>query len=98
MVQFDLFGTRASCHKLLANQVRLLLPALTYTLMYRLRALALEATELANAGAATICVRLPKIGVAMVRNTRRVRLMYGSHHPLRELFALVAARLGGVSP
>lgn len=97
-VQLDLFGTRASCHKFVANQFRLLLAALAYTLMHRLRALALLATELANASAATIRVRLLKIGVAILRNTRRVRLMYASHHPLRALFALAAARLGGASP
>lgn len=97
-VQLDLFGTRASCHKFVANQFRLLLAALAYTLMHRLRALALQATELANASAATIRVRLLKIGVAMLRNTRRVRLMYASHHPLRELFALAAVRLGAAGP
>jgi hypothetical protein len=91
--QLDLFGTRASCHKFLANQFRLLLAALAYTLMQRLRALALSGTELARACAATIRTRLLKIGVAVLRNTRRVRLMFASHHPLRELFALSAARL-----
>jgi hypothetical protein len=34
----------------------------------------------------------------MLRNTRRVRLMYASHHPLRELFALAAVRLGAAGP
>jgi len=38
-VQLDLFGTRASCHRFLANQFRLLLAALACTLMQRLRAL-----------------------------------------------------------
>ncbi len=33
----------------------------------------------------------------MLKNTRRVRLMYASHHPLRELFALAAARLSGAN-
>jgi len=96
--QLDLFGTRASCHKFLANQFRLLLAGLAYTLMHRLRALALQGTELANACAATIRVRLLKIGVAMLRNTRRIRLMYASHHPLRELFAEAASRLGAADP
>jgi Transposase DDE domain group 1 len=91
--QLDLFGTRASCHKFRANQFRLLLAALAYTLMQRLRALALSGTELARACAGTIRTRLLKIGVAVLRNTRRVRLMFASHHPLRELFALAAARL-----
>jgi hypothetical protein len=91
--QLDLFGTRASCHKFRANQFRLLLAALAYTLMQRLRALALSGTELADACAGTIRTRLLKIGVAVLRNTRRIRLMFASHHPLRELFALAASRL-----
>jgi hypothetical protein len=36
--QLDLFGTRASCPRFVANQLRLLLAALAYTLMVRLRA------------------------------------------------------------
>jgi Transposase DDE domain group 1 len=96
--QLDLFGTRASCSRFIANQFRLLLAALAYTLMQRLRALALRATELERASAATIRVRLLKIGAAIVRNTRRVRVMLASHHPLRELFAAAAARLASLSP
>jgi len=96
--QLDLFGTRASCSRFIANQFRVLLAALAYTLMQRLRALALHATELERASAATIRVRLLKIGAAILRNTRRVRVMLASHHPLRELFATAAARLAALSP
>lgn len=96
--QLDLFGTRASCHKFLANQFRLLLAALAYTLMQRLRELALQGSALANACAATVRVRLLKIGVAILRNTRRIHLMFASHHPMRALFATAAARLGAQSP
>ena len=96
--QPDLFGTRASCSRFIANQFRLLLAALAYTLMQRLRALALHATELERASAATLRVRLLKIGAAILRNTRRVRVMLASHHPLRELFATAAARLAALSP
>jgi hypothetical protein len=96
--QLDLFGTRASCSRFIANQFRLLLAALAYTLMQRLRALALQATELERASAATIRVRLLKIGAAILRNTRRVRVMLATHHPLRELFAAAAARLALLSP
>jgi hypothetical protein len=98
--QLDLFGTRASCSRFIANQFRLLLAALAYTLMHRLRALALQATELERASAATIRVRLLKIGAAVLRNTRRVRVMLASHHPLRELFATAAGNLAklGASP
>jgi hypothetical protein len=96
--QLDLFGTRASCSRFAANQFRLLLAALAYTLMQRLRALALHDTELERATAATIRVRLLKIGAAILRNTRRVRVMLASHHPLRELFATAAARLAALGP
>lgn len=96
--QLDLFGTRASCPRFIANQFRLLLAALAYTLMVRLRELALQATELERASAATIRCRLLKIGAAILRNTRRVRVMLASHHPLRELFALAAARLAALGP
>jgi Transposase DDE domain group 1 len=96
--QLDLFGTRASCSRFIANQFRVLLAALAYTLMQRLRTLALRATELERASAATIRVRLLKIGAAILRNTRRVRVMLASHHPLRELFATAANRLAALSP
>jgi len=96
--QLDLFGTRASCSRFVANQFRLLLAALAYTLMVRLRQLALQATELERASAATIRVRLLKIGAAILRNTRRVRVMLASHHPLRELFATAATRLAALGP
>ncbi|MGE5338658.1 MAG: IS1380 family transposase [Gemmatimonadota bacterium] len=91
--QLDLFGTRASCHKFRANQFRLLLAALAYTLMQRLRTLALAGTELACAAAHTIRVKLLKMGAAIVRNTRRVRVLLASHHPLRALFIQAARAL-----
>lgn len=89
--QLDLFGTRASSRKFLANWLRILFSGLAYTLMQRLRELALAGTELARASAATIRVKLFKIGAAVIRNTRRIRILFASHHPLRDLF-LTAAR------
>lgn len=91
--QLDLFGRRASCHKYHANQLRLLLAALAYTLMVQLRRLALRGTELAQACTATIRTRLLKIGAAIVRNTRRVRLFLASHHPLQHVFEAAARAL-----
>lgn len=84
--QLDLFGTRASCQRFLANWLRLMFSALAYTLMQRLRELALSGTELANASAATIRAKLLKIGAALVRNTRRIRVLLASHHPLRDIY------------
>jgi hypothetical protein len=89
--QLDLFGRRASCHRFQANQLRLLLAALAYTLMINLRRLALTGTELAQACTATIRTRLLKIGAAVLRNTRRVRVLLASAHPMKHVF-LIAAR------
>ena len=91
--QLDLFGTRASCHRFLANWLRLMFSALAYTLMQRLREIALANTELARATAATIRVKLLKIGAAVVRNTRRIRILFASHHPLRAVFFIAANAL-----
>jgi hypothetical protein len=73
------------------NQLRLLFAAPAYTLIERLRALALTGTALARAQAATIRVRLLRIGAAIMCNTRRVRIFLPAHHPARDTF-LAAAR------
>lgn len=91
--QLDLFGTRTSCHKFLANWLRTLLSALAYTLMQRLREIALATTDLAKASAATIRVRLLKIGAAVIRNTRRIRILLASHHPQRDIYFIAANTL-----
>jgi hypothetical protein len=91
--QLDLFGTRASCHKFLANWLRILFSALAYTLMQRLREIALKHTDLAKATAATIRVKLLKIGAAVIRNTRRIRILLASHHPLRDIYFIAANAL-----
>ena len=67
--------------------------ALAYTLMQRLREIALAATDLAKATAATIRVRLLKIGAAVIRNTRRIRILLASHHPLRDIYFIAANAL-----
>lgn len=91
--QLDLFGRRASCHKFQANQLRLLLAAFAYTLMINLRRIALIGTELERACTATIRIKLLKIGAAIVRNTRRVRVLLASQHPLQHVFISAARAL-----
>jgi len=91
--QLDLFGRRASAHRFAANQLRLLLAAFAYTLIIHLRRRALQGTELARACAATIRIKLLKIGAAVVRNTRRVRLLLASSHPLKHVFLSAAHAL-----
>jgi len=93
--QLDLFGTRTSCHHFHSNWLRILLAGLAYTLMQRLKELALQGTELARASSATIRVRLLKMGAVIVRNTRRIRLFLAGQHPLQEVFQKAVLALSG---
>lgn len=81
------FGIRASCRTFPANRLRVPLAGLACTLMQRFKEMAPAGTEPARATSATIRVKPFKIGTAVIRNTRRVRILFASHHPLRELFA-----------
>jgi hypothetical protein len=91
--QMMLFADRVSAHAWWANQWRLLLSALAYTLMEALRRLALHGTELAEATCDTIRLKLIKIGTVVVRKLTTVRLHFSSHHPLQSLIRLVVRRL-----
>ncbi len=66
---------------------------MAYTLIINLRRLALQGTELARACAATLRTKLLKIGAAVARNTRRVRLLLASSHPLKHVFLGAAKAL-----
>jgi hypothetical protein len=91
--QLGLFADRTSCHGWWANQWRLLLSSLAYTLLEALRRLGLAGTELARAQCGTIRLKLLKIGAVLVRNTRRVRFLLAASCPYQELFATAVARL-----
>ncbi len=80
--QVGLFATRTSCHHFAANQLWVLLAALAYVLIERLRrALALQGTELASAQVDTLRVKLLKLAAGVTRNTRRIRLYFASNWP-----------------
>jgi hypothetical protein len=85
--QVGLFATRTSCHLFASNQLRVLLAALAYVLIERLRALALQGTELASAQIDTLRIKLLKLAAVVVRNTRRIRLYFASNWPSAATFA-----------
>ena len=89
--QMMLFADRVSAHRWWANQWRLCLSAIAYTLMEALRRLALRGTELAEATCATLRSKLIKIGAVVVEKATIVRLHLSSHHPLQELFRRAVA-------
>lgn len=84
-----LFSGRTSCQVWWPNQFRFLLSGFAYTLVKRLRHLALQGTEFAKAKIDTIRLKLLKIGGVVLRNTRRIRLMLSSAYPHQDLFARI---------
>jgi hypothetical protein len=91
--QMMLFADRVSAHRWWANQWRILLSALAYTLVEAVRRLALAGTELAEATCQTIRLKLIKIGTVIERKRTLVRLHFSSSHPWQKLFAHAARRL-----
>lgn len=91
--QVGLFATRTSCHVFAANQLRMLLAALGYVLIERLRALALQGTALASAQVDTLRIKLLKVAAVITRNTRRIRLYLASSWPSAPIFALAMSML-----
>ncbi|WP_347331847.1 transposase [Marinimicrobium locisalis] len=73
-----LFSGRISCHEWWPNQFSLLLSAMAYTLVERLRNLALAGTEWVSVQVGTIRLKLLKIGGVVIRNTRQVMLLLSS--------------------
>jgi hypothetical protein len=87
------FADRLSCHRFLANQVRLLLHAAAYTLLHTLR------TWLVAAGSArltleTLRLRLLKIGGRVRQLPTRLHLRLASSHPGEPLWHLLATHRG----
>ena len=87
------FADRLSCHRFLANQVRLLLHAAAYTLLHQLR------TWLVAVGSEpltleTLRLRLLKIGGRVRQLASRVHLRLASSHPGEPLWHLLAAARG----
>jgi hypothetical protein len=91
--QLGLFASRTSCHAFLANQFRLMLSAAGYVLMETLRRVGLAGTELANAQATTIRLKLLKIGGRIVRSVRRLALHLASAFPLAQVLRTALARI-----
>ncbi|MFN8675850.1 MAG: IS1380 family transposase [Thermomicrobiales bacterium] len=84
------FADRLSCHRFLANQVRLLLHAAAYTLLHTLR-LWLVAAGSESLTLETLRLRLIKIGGRVRHLSSRVHLRLASRHPGEPLWHLLAA-------
>jgi Transposase DDE domain group 1 len=91
--QLDLFADRTSAASLRANQLRLWFASLAYALVTALRRIALAGTELAQATAGTIRLKLLKLGALVTVSVRRIKIAIASACPLKDVFAIAHLRL-----
>ena len=91
--QFVLFADRVSASTMRANQLRIYLSVIAYTLMNGLRRLGLAATAMATAQVATIRLRLLKIGALIQVTVRKVWVRMASSYPYQALFSQVLQQL-----
>jgi len=87
------FADRLSCHRFLANQVRLLLHAAAYALLHTLRTW-LVAANSARLTLETLRLRLLKISGRVRQLSTRVHLRLAASHPGEPLWHLLATHRG----
>ncbi|HEX2238296.1 MAG TPA: IS1380 family transposase [Gammaproteobacteria bacterium] len=93
--QFSLFADRVSAETMRANQLRMYFSAIAYVLLCGLRRLGLQSTEMALAQAATIRLRLLRIGAVVRISIRRICLSLPRSYPWPDLFGQVHRALTG---
>jgi Transposase DDE domain group 1 len=91
--QFVLFADRVSASTMRANQLRVYLSVIAYTLMNGLRRLGLPGTAMATAQVGTIRLRLLKIGALIQVSVRKVWVRMASSYPYQALFSQVLQQL-----
>jgi Transposase DDE domain group 1 len=91
--QLDLFADRTSAASLRANQLRLWFASLAYVLVTALRRMALAGTQLAQATAGTIRLKLLKLGALVTVSVRRVKIAMASACPMKGVFVNAHRRL-----
>ena len=95
--KYALHWTRLSCHRFVANQVRLALFVLAYNLGNFLRRLALP-ESIRHWSLRSIQVKLIKIGAKVVRHARQVIFQMAEVAVPRELFAQILQRIWALVP
>lgn len=89
----DLASGRTSAHLFRANQLRLWFSALAYVLVQAIRRLGLSGTELAEAQAGTIRLKLLKVGARILYVGERLVCQLASAYPFRRLWGNSLERL-----
>jgi hypothetical protein len=91
----DLEVDRTSCHRVIANQFRLLLVTAAYILFQELR-LRASRTNLGNAQVSTLRLALLKIGGVVKSSVRRITFHLSASHPWIDVWRRIARRCHGV--
>jgi len=91
--QMCLFADRTSCATMRANQLRLWLSSVAYTLLQAFRQIGLRGTEMAKSRCDTIRLRLLKVGALIRTTVRRVWVSLSESSPVQRLFAQVYENL-----
>jgi hypothetical protein len=91
--QLCLFADRTSCATMRANQLRLWLSSVAYTLLAALREFGLCGTEMATARCDTIRLKLFKLGAIVRLTVRRVWISFSESCPYQRVFAEVYENL-----
>jgi hypothetical protein len=84
--QLGMFADRTSTATMRANQLRLWIASLAYTLVHELRRVGLVGTALAQAQVGTVRTRLLKLSGVVTLSVRRVRIALTSVFPLQRVF------------
>lgn len=88
----DLLSGRTSCHRFLANQMRLLLHAAAFVLLQGLRQL-LGSTKGARWQAGTLRTKILKVGALVVESVRRITIKLPTSYPYQDLWLRLYAQL-----
>jgi len=94
--QLELFADRTSTHTMRANQLRLTLSTVAYTLLVALRRLGLQNTELERATPGNIRTRLLKVGAQVRVSVRRVVVALSEAFPAQDIFMQVVRNLAAM--
>lgn len=91
--QLGMFADRTSTATMRANQLRLWIASLAYTLVHELRRVGLRGSSLAKAQVGTIRTRLLKLSGLVKLSVRRIRVALASAFPHQEVFEQALANL-----
>jgi len=86
-------GDRLSCHRFIANQLRMLIHAFAYELMILFKSSVLQGTELATQSIESIRIKLIKVGAQVQETARRVWFRCASNHPYQTLFETIGQKV-----